>query len=78
MQDLALGTVPRYLLLLLVAIVTAALAHLFYKWHRLSHIPGPFGASLSKYWMVNNSLNGRMHSALKDVTDKYGTLVEDS
>lgn len=53
-------------------LVTGIVAHVFYTWHRLSHIPGPFWAPFSKYWMVSQSLKGQMHSALKEATDKYG------
>ncbi|KUJ15933.1 cytochrome P450 [Mollisia scopiformis] len=51
------------------------LTYLFYNWYRLSHIPGPFWPSLSKYWLVQQSLKGQMHSALKEVTDEYGSLA---
>ncbi|EKD12716.1 uncharacterized protein L3040_006865 [Drepanopeziza brunnea f. sp. 'multigermtubi'] len=50
-------------------------AYLFWAWHRLSHVPGPFWASISKYWMVRQSLHGQMHRALKELTDRYGSLV---
>ncbi|KAE8453907.1 hypothetical protein EG329_007683 [Mollisiaceae sp. DMI_Dod_QoI] len=60
---------------LVVIITTGILAYSFYTWYRLSHIPGPFWPSLSKYWLVQQSLKGQTHSSLKEVTDKYGSLV---
>lgn len=59
-------------LLVIFAIGICWSAHAFYTWHRLSHVPGPFWAALSKYWMVKESLKGRQPTAIKEVTDKYG------
>jgi hypothetical protein len=56
-------------------VLVGGLTYLFYTWYHLSHIPGPFWPSLSKYWLVQQSLKGQMHSALKDVTDKYGQSI---
>ncbi|CZR60661.1 related to pisatin demethylase (cytochrome P450) [Phialocephala subalpina] len=57
-------------------IVAAGIAtHLFYSWYRLSHIPGPFWPSISKYWMVKKALEGKTFSSLKEVTDRYGSLA---
>jgi hypothetical protein len=64
--------ISMYVACFLGAVVSWIAAPLFYEWYRLSHIPGPFWASFSKYWMVSQSLKGQMHSALKEVTDKYG------
>lgn len=50
-------------------------ARIFYQWHRLSHVPGPFWAAFSKYWMVKESLKGRQPTAFKEVTDKYGAWL---
>ncbi|KAF2868641.1 cytochrome P450 [Massariosphaeria phaeospora] len=47
----------------------------FLQWRRLSHIPGPFWAALTKGWMVRESLRGKQPSALKEVTDAYGSLA---
>jgi hypothetical protein len=69
LDSVSITTFVRAVLALSLA---SFLAHSFYEWYRLSHIPGPFWASLSKFWMLRQSLKGRMHSALKDVTDKYG------
>jgi len=59
--------------ILSASLATAYLAHGFYSWYRLSHVPGPFWAAFSKYWMVRESLKGRQPIAIKEVTDKYGT-----
>ncbi|KAK3326091.1 cytochrome P450 [Apodospora peruviana] len=60
---------------LLGALVVAYLARVVYQWYRLSHIPGPFWAAFSKYWMVRESLNGRQPITIKKATDQYGSLV---
>lgn len=43
-------------------------------WHRLSHVPGPFWASISKYWMVRQSLKGQQPYAIQELNEKYGQL----
>ncbi|KAK4107196.1 cytochrome P450 [Canariomyces notabilis] len=63
----------------IAAIGTALLAvfvlHTIVQWRRLSHVPGPFWAAFSKYWMVKTALRGDQPSALKAANDKYGSLV---
>lgn len=54
------------------AILCAYLARLVLQWRRLSHVPGPFFASISKLWMVRESLKGRQPISFKEVNDKYG------
>lgn len=61
------------LLLAGAALVLAAIAHTAWSWYRLSHVPGPFWASLSKYWMVKESIRGRQPIAIKEAIEKYGT-----
>ncbi|KAL1801682.1 hypothetical protein ACET3X_002024 [Alternaria dauci] len=51
------------------------LARVALQWYRLSHIPGPFFASISSLWMVKQSLSGHLAQSLKELTDKYGPLV---
>ncbi|KAF2008622.1 cytochrome P450 [Aaosphaeria arxii CBS 175.79] len=57
------------------ALVLACLVKVVVQWYRLSHIPGPFWAAFSKGWMVRESLKGRQPAAIKDVTDRYGSLA---
>lgn len=47
----------------------------FWIWYRLHHIPGPFWAGLSMWWMLKNTMVGRMHLALYEVCDEYGMTV---
>ncbi|KAJ9137073.1 Cytochrome P450 [Pleurostoma richardsiae] len=74
---LALEQLPRAALAfgLLSALVAACAAHTWYQWYRLSHVPGPVWAAFSKYWMVKESLKGRQPTAIKEVTDHYGSLA---
>jgi len=44
----------------------------FRSWYSLRHVPGPRGAALSKWWMLRNTLSGKMHLALKQVCEEYG------
>jgi hypothetical protein len=66
----------KYLASFITILISGIFAHQFYAWYRLSHIPGPFWAAFSKYRVVSQSLNGQMHSSLKQVTDKYGQFLE--
>jgi hypothetical protein len=43
-------------------------------WYRLSHVPGPFWASISKFWMVRQSLKGQQPYAIQELNEKYGKL----
>jgi hypothetical protein len=60
---------------LATALLLTYLARVAWQWYRLSHIPGPFLASISSLWIIKQSLNGRLALATKEVTDKYGPLV---
>lgn len=41
-------------------------------WRRLRHVPGPYSAGFSKWWMLRNTLGGSMHLALKATCETYG------
>ncbi|KAF2261392.1 cytochrome P450 [Lojkania enalia] len=60
---------------LVSAAILAYLVSTLWQWYRLSHVPGPFWAAFSKFWMVKESLKGRQPAAIKEVTDKYGSLA---
>ncbi|KAJ4989638.1 benzoate 4-monooxygenase cytochrome p450 [Stagonosporopsis vannaccii] len=51
------------------------LAYSVWSWHRLSHIPGPFWAPFTKFWIIRESFLGRQPTTLRDVTDQYGPLA---
>lgn len=53
----------------------ATIAHRFWSWQRLRHIPGPSLASVSPLWMVRKSLTGTFHQHLRHVSEVYGTAV---
>jgi hypothetical protein len=59
---------------LLLTLSTLFVAHRFWIWYRLSHVPGPLSASLWKGWMLRHTLSGRMNLELKKVCDQYGEL----
>jgi hypothetical protein len=54
------------------AVLLAYLVRLVLQWQRLAHVPGPLVASLTKGWMVKESLKGRQPISFKEVNDKYG------
>ena len=41
----------------------------------LAGIPGPFSASLSRWWMIKHSLKGDMNRVMIDLHGKYGDLI---
>ncbi|KAI1167081.1 cytochrome P450 [Nemania serpens] len=69
---------PALVALLLYSIglcLLAVVAHGFWSWQRLRHIPGPSLAGFSSVWMVRKSLTGRFHQHLRHVADNYGPLA---
>lgn len=42
------------------------------SWYRLSHVPGPFWAAFTKYWMIRQSLKGHQPYAIQSANEKYG------
>jgi hypothetical protein len=54
------------------AALLAYVVHVALQWRRLSHVPGPLSAALSKGWMVRESLKSRQPISFKEVNDKYG------
>jgi cytochrome P450 len=57
------------------ALFLAYLVYAVWQWYRLSHIPGPFWISLSRFWMIQQALKKRQPFALREVNDKYGSLA---
>lgn len=53
-------------------LVLLYLTYAFWTWRRLSHIPGPLWAAVSKFWIIREGFLGRQPTALRDVTNKYG------
>ncbi|KAF2996861.1 hypothetical protein E8E13_004378 [Curvularia kusanoi] len=59
----------------LVVLVCAYISYSFVSWYRLSHVPGPFWAGLTSFWLIREVLFGRQPITLRDVTNKYGTIA---
>ncbi|PKS05393.1 hypothetical protein jhhlp_008768 [Lomentospora prolificans] len=57
--------------LLLAYVALTSLA----AWYRLRHIKGPFLASFSYLWLIQNSAGGRQAEGFRAVNDKYGPLA---
>ncbi|CRK38888.1 hypothetical protein BN1708_016685 [Verticillium longisporum] len=62
-------------LLVSAGMLLSLLAHVYRAWYRLRHIPGPRWAAFSKWWMLRNTLSGKMHLALKRACDEHGPVV---
>ncbi|KAK5651583.1 hypothetical protein OQA88_11856 [Cercophora sp. LCS_1] len=61
---------------LLAGLVVAGYAvYSIYVWYRLSHVPGPFWAGFSKYWMVKEALKGRQPISFEETIKRYGTIA---
>ncbi|KAK8064537.1 pisatin demethylase (cytochrome P450) [Apiospora phragmitis] len=69
------GLLQSIVLPCLLALVAVFLLQQFRSWYRLRHIPGPFWASVSSFWMVRKALTGKLHEHLRDISEKYGPLV---
>lgn len=66
----------------LAFVVPAALVGYWVAWiiysrtlHPLSHIPGPFGASVSRFWIMWRTARGDMEHTQRSLHKKYGPLV---
>lgn len=42
-------------------------------WLRLRYIPGPPSAGYSKFWLLQNTIGGRMHLVVEKTAERYGT-----
>ncbi|KAK1760102.1 cytochrome P450 [Echria macrotheca] len=62
-------------LLIVATLVALYIGYSIASWYRLSHVPGPFWPSVSKFWMVRTALQGRQPEAFQEVSRKYGTLA---
>lgn len=68
------GLLKSIVLPCLLALVVVFILQQFRSWYRLRHIPGPFWASVSSFWMVRKALTGKLHEHLRDISEKYGSL----
>ncbi|KAL2022152.1 hypothetical protein VTK56DRAFT_5981 [Thermocarpiscus australiensis] len=75
MSLLPTATTMEGIVLLGTALLAALVLHTISQWHRLSHVPGPLWAAVSKYWMIKEALRGRQPRAIEEVNDNYGSLV---
>ena len=58
-------------------LAVALLSYIVYqRWiSPLAGIPGPWTASLSKYWIVKHTIEGRLHRDLVDLHTRHGSIV---
>ncbi|SPO06561.1 related to pisatin demethylase (cytochrome P450) [Cephalotrichum gorgonifer] len=56
----------------IAALLLSASSYAFYKWYRLSHVPGPFWTPYSLFKLLSR---GRMYEDLPALDRKYGPLV---
>lgn len=62
---------------LVVATAILAAVSVVYEWvsSPLTRIPGPFAASLSRWWLVKYTRKGNLHRKTMELHEKYGLLV---
>lgn len=68
--------------MLALALLPAALVMYMISWiiytrifHPYSHIPGPFFASVSSFWLLSCVLNGRIDKVLRRLHNHYGPVI---
>jgi hypothetical protein len=44
-------------------------------WYRLSHVPGPFVASFSRFWMLRGSMRAQLPMEMQAAVEKYGRMT---
>lgn len=62
-----------------IALITASILHSIIKtryFHPLSQFPGPFWASITRWWIVYHLLKGDEYSILYELHKKYGKLLK--
>lgn len=57
------------------AVVAWYLVSTAVAYRRLAHIPGPFLASVSYFWLIRTSCGGRMAAVFEEAGRKYGPVV---
>jgi cytochrome P450 len=65
----------RILIVTISVIIVWCIINTIRSYRRLSHIPGPFSAHLSKWWMIRATATGEMPFRLADLCQQYGSLV---
>jgi hypothetical protein len=55
-------------------VVVLFTVHTVWQWRRLSHIPGPFVASVFKGYMMKEALKARQPNWFKALNEEYGKL----
>lgn len=61
-------------LLFIVAVLSLYIVYCRF-WSPLAGIPGPFAASLSRLWLVQQSRAGNMHRTMIDLHSRHGEIV---
>lgn len=51
------------------AVLLSALGYAFYKWHRLSHVPGPFWTPYPFFRLLSR---GKLYEEFPALSEKYG------
>jgi hypothetical protein len=68
-----------FILTYLGTTILAVLAYVIFNtvqnWYRLRHIPGPFSAGFSKWWMLKHTWNGTMYIESAEQCFKHGRSI---
>jgi hypothetical protein len=70
-----LGTNGLIIPLCVFLVLSLGIFQLWRTWRRLSHIPGPFPASITNFQRARWVTTKRAHLILQDVHEKYGEVV---
>jgi len=62
--------------ILLALLLLFFTARTLYVWNRLRHIPGPFSAGFSKWWLLKRTMNGTIHMESAQATFQYGEVTQ--
>ena len=70
-MDTFLNSVSKLCVSLIIVYLTLHRLHRIF-FGELSHVPGPFLAKLSSFWMVKQTLDGRQHEIWSRLHTVYG------
>jgi cytochrome P450 len=74
-HNFTLGLGPLLVGTTLLIMTSVSLFTAFRSYRRLSHIPGPWSAAFSKWWMIRATANGEMPFKLAEACRQYGSLT---
>ena len=68
--------IPAYLGIILLLGLAYLTFDTIRSWYRLRHIPGPFSAGLSKWWLLKHTWNGSLYLESAEQCFKHGISLK--